>query len=239
MRRPVIGITCDHNASCTQYLSPHGYAEAVEGAGGLPLLLPYRTGAALIPQLVDLLDGIVFSGGNDLDPSAWNEPRHPGAVPVDPRRESFERALLVEVERRRLPTLGICLGSQLINAHRGGSMHQFLPDVPRDPSLEHRRVNEQWGRHEVTVVPGSTLHRIVGADRISVNSSHKQASREVGRGLVVVARADDGVVEGVEDPSLPFFLGVQWHPERIVEEPPHHALFLALVQEAVRHKRTQ
>jgi putative glutamine amidotransferase len=119
-------------------------------------------------------------------------------------------------------------------------MHQFLPDLPRDPPLEHRRVNEQWGRHEVVVVPGSLLHRIVGAERISVNSSHKQATRDVGRGLVVVARADDGVIEGVEDPSLPFFLGVQWHPERITYEPPHRALFKALVDHAgaSQHSRT-
>lgn len=232
MRKPVIGITCDHNADRTQYLSPHGYADAVVNAGGLPLLLPYRFDLASIPTLVDLLDGILFTGGNDLDPSAWSEPRHPRAVPVDPRRESFERALLDEVERRRMPTLGICLGSQLLNAQRGGTMHQFLPDLPRDPPLEHRRVNEQWGRHDVEVVPGSLLHRIVGADRISVNSSHKQSSRDVGRRLVVVARADDGVIEAVEDPSLPFFLGVQWHPERIADEPPHRALFNALVQHA-------
>jgi putative glutamine amidotransferase len=240
MQRPVIGITCDHNSACTQYMLPHSYASAVEDAGGLPLLLPYRLDTSRLPQLLDLLDGIVFSGGNDLDPSAWSEPRHPQAVPVDPHRESFERALLAEVERRRMPTLGICLGSQLLNAHRGGSMHQFLPDLPRDPPLEHRRVNEQWGRHEVVVVPGSLLHRIVGAERISVNSSHKQATRDVGRGLVVVARADDGVIEGVEDPSLPFFLGVQWHPERITYEPPHRALFKALVDHAgaSQHSRT-
>lgn len=234
MRRPVIGITCDHNAACTQYLLPHSYAKAVEDAGGMPLLLPYRVGSSLIPQLVDALDGIVLSGGNDLDPSAWSESRHPNAVPVDPPRESFERALLAEVERRRMPTLGICLGSQLINAHRGGALHQFLPDLPREPQIEHRRLNDRWGRHEVSVVPGSLLHRIVGGERISVNSSHKQASREIGRGLVVVARADDGVIEGIEDPQMPFFLGVQWHPERIADEPPHHALFDALVEQADR-----
>src|SRR5207302_1151958 len=130
-----------------------GSATAVEKAGGLPLLLPYRTDVSLIPQIVDLLDGMLFSGGNDLDPALYGETYHPKAVPIDPDRQRFELALLAEVERRRMPALGICLGSQLMNVYRGGSLEQFLPDAQRQPSLEHRKTDDVAPRHAVKVNP--------------------------------------------------------------------------------------
>src|SRR5450432_250552 len=198
MPRPVIGITTDHNDRFTQYMLPHGYSASVEKAGGLPFLLPYRTDLSLIPEFVDHLDGIVFSGGDDLDPSTWGEARHPGASPIDPEREKFEMALFAEVERRRLPTLGICLGCQLINVHRGGSMIQFLPDHQRDKPIEHRRAGGiDWSnRHAVSVQPKTRLAEALGKSEIITNSSHKQAVKNTGRGLRIVATAPDGVVEG-------------------------------------------
>ncbi|MFN4242090.1 MAG: gamma-glutamyl-gamma-aminobutyrate hydrolase family protein [Tepidisphaerales bacterium] len=229
MAKPVIGITADHHGNHT-YHTPYVYCDAVAAAGGLPLILPFRTSTADVPQLVDLLNGIVFSGGNDLDPSAWGEPRHPRAQPIDPDRERFERALLAEVERRRLPTLGICLGSQLINVHRGGSLHQFIPDLPRNPDLEHRRIEGRDASHFVDVLPGSRLAEVLGTTTLRANSAHKQSVRTVGRGLRVVATAPDGIVEGLEDPELPFFLAVQWHPERIHSDPVQLRLFQALVR---------
>src|SRR5205809_4612916 len=114
MPRPVIGITVDYNDKQTCYESPYAYATAVEKAGGLPILIPYKTDLSLIPQYVDLIDGMLFSGGNDLDPGAWGEERNPKTKAIDPDREKFERALMAEVEKRRTPTLGICLGSQLM-----------------------------------------------------------------------------------------------------------------------------
>ncbi|MCS7033922.1 MAG: gamma-glutamyl-gamma-aminobutyrate hydrolase family protein [Phycisphaerae bacterium] len=231
MSRPVIAITADHNDRMTQYAAPFGYASSVERAGGLPILLPYRSDLSLISQYVDEIDGVVFSGGNDLNPSAYGEAWHPRAVPIDPEREKFERALLAEVERRRLPVLGICLGSQLINLHRGGTMHQFLPDVTT--RIEHRNLDRGWtGRHPVTLAADSTLARKLGKQSIMVNTSHKQAIRNPGRGLRVIATAPDGVIEGIEDPSLPLFLGVQWHPERMTDDPDQMKLFELLIQAA-------
>lgn len=228
MPKPVIGITADHHGGTT-YHTPFVYCDAVAAAGGLPLMLAFRTDIGDVGQIVDLLDGIIFSGGNDLDPSAWDEPRHPRAQPIDPVRERFERALLAEVERRRLPTLGICLGTQLINVCRGGSLHQFIPDLPRKPDLEHRRIEGRDASHVVEVVAGSRLAGILGTTSLRSNSAHKQAVRTVGRGLRVVATAPDGIVEGLEDPDLPFFIGVQWHPERIHTDPIQLRLFRALV----------
>ena len=230
-RRPVIGITSDYNDKLTQYSVPYAYAEAVEAAGGLPFLLPYRADLGLIPAYVDALDGIVFSGGNDLDPAAWNEPRHERAVAIDPLRERFERALIAEVERRRLPALGICLGSQLMNVHRGGTLHQFIGDF--STAIEHRRLGTEWtARHDVNLEPDSIVARASGVTQLQSNTSHKQSIREPGRGLRVIATAPDGVVEGVEDPSLPLFVGVQWHPERQHAEPAQRKIFELLIDKA-------
>src|SRR3954469_9570641 len=117
LKRPVIGITCDYRDDKPSYALPFAYCDAVEKAGGLPLMLPYRPDISLVSQYADLINGMLFTGGNDLDPSAWGEAVHPKTVPIDPLREKFERALMTEVEARRVPTLGICLGSQLMNVH--------------------------------------------------------------------------------------------------------------------------
>ncbi len=232
MRRPIIGITIDTHDKPNQYESPMAYASAVEAAGGLPLLLPYRTDLSLIPQIVDLLHGVLFSGGNDLDPALYGETYHPRAEPIDPARQRFELALLAEVERRRTPALGICLGSQLMNVSRGGSLIQFLPEISREGPIEHRRLGEVSPRHEVQLRPESWVAKVVGKTQVDANSSHKQAVREVGRGLRIIGKSPDGVVEGIEDPTFPLFLGVQWHPEQLRDEPEHLALFRLLVDKA-------
>jgi putative glutamine amidotransferase len=229
MARRVIGITVDHTDDNKQYQSPHAYSIAVDKAGGLPLLLPYRAGLETIPQYVDLLDGIVFSGGADLHPSCYGEEYHEKCVPVDPEREKFERALLAEIENRRLPTLGICMGSQLMNIARGGSMIQFIPDEKL--GLEHRRLEKNVEvRHPVMLVPGTTAAKAIGKTEVLANSSHKQSVRKLGQGLQVIATSPDGVIEGVEDPSFPLWLGVQWHPERLHEEEDHLKLFKLLIE---------
>lgn len=234
MPRPRIGITVDTHDQPDQYESPTAYATAVEKAGGLPLLLAYKTDLSLIPQLVDTLDGMLFSGGNDLDPSLYGEAYHAGAVPIDRERQRFELALMAEVERRRMPAMGICLGSQLMNVYRGGSLLQFLPDMPREPAIEHRKINGVVPRHGVSINPESLVARFIGKTQIDANSSHKQAVKQLGRGLRIIGKSPDGVIEGVEDPSLPLFLGVQWHPERLHDEPDHLALFRLLMQKATQ-----
>jgi putative glutamine amidotransferase len=234
MKRPVIAITIDTSDKADHYESPNSYSAAVEKAGGLPILLPYHTDLSLVGLYVDLIDGIVFSGGDDLDPALFGEARHPKAIPIDPARQTFELALLAEVEKRRVPALGICCGSQLMNVYRGGSLIQFLPDEPRAGALEHRKIGEQPGRHPVSVDTHSQLGEAIGKDNISVNTFHKQSVRTIGRGLRVIATAPDGVIEGFEDPSMPLFAAVQWHPERLHNEPEHLAPFKLLVEKARR-----
>ena len=236
MTRPRIGITLDTHDDGDKYESPYAYAQSVERAGGLPLLLPYLTDLALVPQFVDVCDGFLFTGGNDLDPALYGQPWHPKADRIDPARQKFELALLAEVERRRLPALGVCLGSQLMNVHRGGSMHQFLPEFSRPNPLEHRKIGDRASRHNVTLDLNSRLGRAIGKPQIYVNSSHKQAADRLGRGLRLVATAPDGVIEGFEDPDLPLFAAVQWHPERLIDEPEHLVPFKLLVEASRAHR---
>jgi putative glutamine amidotransferase len=237
MKRPVIGITMDHRNEGGSYLLNFDYPKAVEAAGGLPLGIPYTADHSLIPQILDALDGVLFTGGNDLDPKLYGQEWHPKAVPVDPARQNFELALLAEVERRRLPVLAICLGCQLFNVFRGGTLHQFLPDI--NARQDHRRAaeGEPIRRHGIRIEPDSALGKAIRKSEISANTYHKQAVDKVGRGLRVTAISDDGIVEGLEDPTLPLFAAVQWHPERLVDEAEHLAPFRMLVEKAAGSQR--
>jgi len=235
MHRPRIGITVDcADDDVSKYESPFTYAKAVELAGGLPLLLPYKTDVSLVGEYVDLVDGMLFSGGNDLDPALYGESWHPKAAHIDPDRQRFELALLAEVERRRTPVLGVCLGSQLMNVYRGGSLNQFLPELDRTEPLEHRTIGGVPTRHPVRIEPDSLLGKAIGKNEISVNSYHKQSVHRLGRGLRVIATSPDGVIEGFEDASFPLFAAVQWHPERLTVEPEHLAPFKLLVERSTR-----
>jgi len=236
-KRPIIGVTVDTADDRDAYDSPYSYAQAIEAAGGLPFLLPYKSDLSLIPAYVDAVDGILFTGGNDLDPAMWGEPRHPKAVAVDPARQQFELALLAEVEKRKMPALGVCLGSQLMNVYRGGSLHQFIPDLHLTPALEHRKVDGNILRHDAHLDLNSKIGRAIGKADISVNTYHKQAVHQLGRGLRVIATSPDGIIEGFEDDSLPLFVAVQWHPERLIAEPEHLAPFKLLVQSAEAQKQ--
>jgi putative glutamine amidotransferase len=235
-KRPVIGLTTDSNDADDRYMSTMTYAAAIEKAGGLPLLLPYAVDHLLVPQYVDLLDGICFSGGNDMNPNRYCEEEwHPKCAKMDPRRECFEFALLAEIEKRKTPTLGVCFGSQLMNVHRGGSLTQFIPD--KSGCLEHRHIKEEGlKRHDVKLDTSSILGRAIGKGEFSVNTYHKQCVNKIGRGLRVVATAPDGVIEAFEDPTMPLFVAVQWHPERLADEPEHLAPFKLLVQKSAELK---
>jgi putative glutamine amidotransferase len=233
MNRPLIGVTVDYSDNGDRYESNMNYARAVERAGGVPVLLPFAVDLALIGKYVDALDGICFTGGNDMDPSRYcDEQWHPGCIKMDPRRQEFEFALVAEVEKRRVPALGVCFGSQLMNVHRGGSLIQFLPEQHEcENKLEHRRLPGQDPcRHPIKLDLDSQLGQAIGKGDVSVNTYHKQAVKQVGRGLRVIATAPDGVIEAFEDPTMPLYTAVQWHPERLIDEPEHLAPFKLLVE---------
>jgi gamma-glutamyl-gamma-aminobutyrate hydrolase PuuD len=227
--RPIIGITTyAQEASWGVWrqpaaLIPLDYVDAVERAGGRPFLIP--PSEAGVDETLAALDGIVFSGGADLDPSLYGAEVHPETDPPQARRDAGELALLKAALDRDLPTLAICRGVQLLNVARGGDLVQHLPETVGTD--DHKQVPGEFAVHPVEVLPESRLAGIVG-DRSEVTSHHHQALGQVGEGLVETAWAADGTLEAVEDPRQRFALGVQWHPEAGEDQ----ALFDALVAEA-------
>lgn len=214
--RPVIGITCAWEEERQRFFLSAAYVRAVEAAGGLPVPIPY-TGAAGVAPWLEILDGLVLSGGGDVDPFYFGEEPLPGCGEVDPRRDSFELELVREALRLHLPLLGICRGLQVINVAAGGDIYQDIyRQVPG--CLKHRQDAPRWAAtHGVEVREGTRLAYILGTGSLRVNSFHHQAVRRVAPGLVIAACAPDGLVEALESAGAGFVLGVQWHPEAMWE----------------------
>jgi putative glutamine amidotransferase len=178
--------------------------------------------------VIESLDGLVLAGGDDCDPAAYGEARHPTVEPMDPRRQENDLTLARLARQRGIPTLGICLGVQMMNVAAGGTLIQDI-----DSDIDHASEPADRHRHDVAVDGGTRLGRILGERSLNVNSSHHQAIKQPGDGLRVTAHAPDGIIEGLEDPRHPFYVGVQWHPEDMDGE--RSALFGALVEAARRH----
>ena len=231
--RPVIGITTyAEEATWSGWtepaaFTPLAYVRAVEQAGGRPLLVPPIDDA--IEETLDALDGIIFSGGGDLDPEHYGSDPHPETQGIVPERDSAELALLEAALARDMPVLAVCRGSQVLNVARGGDLVQHLPELVGHD--RHRHVDPVMADHEVTVNPDTQLGEILG-ERAPVKSSHHQGFGTIGEGLREAAWAEDGTIEAVEDPTHRFAVGVLWHPE----EGEDAALFEALVEEAGRYR---
>ncbi|MFH1804997.1 MAG: gamma-glutamyl-gamma-aminobutyrate hydrolase family protein [Pseudomonadota bacterium] len=217
-KKPVIGITLDSEqpggySKFPWYALRENYAGAVTAAGGIPMPLPHEID--LVPDLLDLIDGLVVTGGAfDVDPSLFGAQERHSTVVTKDRRTRFEWAMAEGALKRDMPVLGICGGQQLLNVILGGSLIQHIPDSVED-CLPHEQPNPRnEPGHDVSVEPGTLLARIVGDVRhLSVNSAHHQAVRAVGPGVIINSRASDGVIEGIEHPGYRYCLGVQWHPE--------------------------
>jgi putative glutamine amidotransferase len=199
-----------------------GYPGAVERAGAVPVILPPLHGDA-IDLLVGRLDGLLLTGGPDLDPHTYGAEPHAALGPTEREIDIFELSLIDSAERHGLPILAICRGMQALNVSRGGTLVQDLP-TEYDGALAHRQ--DEPGRiptHEVRLARGSRIAAVVGTTHISVNSFHHQAVERLGDGLHAVGWAPDGVIEAIEDPRREFVIGVQWHAESLSESEPVQA----------------
>ncbi len=248
--RPRIGINCNVKRGLRRRgdgrlltLNPE-FVRAVADAGGIPVLLPplapsNRVDLASIADLLDSIDGLVLTGGDDLHPRAYGQPKHPKTVLLDGERDASDHALVQDALRRGVPTLAVCGGMQLVNVALGGTLHQHLSDLRAGPYPDllpiHDAQETDDELHGVTVEAESRLARLVGTSPMRTNSRHHQGIDRVAAGLRVSARAEDGVIEGVEATSEAFLVGVQWHPEEHVGDPRQLRLFHGLI-DAVRHR---
>ncbi|WP_324717292.1 gamma-glutamyl-gamma-aminobutyrate hydrolase family protein [Carboxydochorda subterranea] len=235
-QRPVIGISAGQLRSKDGTLRAslsRDYVRAVEMAGGLPVLIPVTDDPQLAAAYLDNLDALLLSGGGDVDPHRFGEDAMPELGEVDPERDALEVALAAGAMQRDMPLLGICRGIQVMNVAAGGTLYQDVrAQVPH--ALLHDQTAPRWFPcHEVRLEPDSLLRQIFQADTLRVNSFHHQAVRVVAPTFRVAAKAKDAVIEGVESREHGFCVGVQWHPECMVDRyPGQRLLFAALVRAA-------
>jgi gamma-glutamyl-gamma-aminobutyrate hydrolase PuuD len=233
--KPVVGITTYLTPAAwgawnlEAALLPASYVRAVERAGGGPLLVPP---GASFEETLDRVDGLIFSGGSDVDPELYGAAAHAETVGIFRERDDFELGLMRAALERDMPLLAICRGSQVLNVALGGDLEQHVPD--RVGTDVHKATPGVFAEHDVEVLPETRLGSIVG-DRVDVKSHHHQGYGALGTGLHEAARAADGTVEALEDPTRRFTVGVLWHPE----EGEDGALFEALVREADEYRATR
>ena len=233
MNRPLIGITSyaeeirwgvwTEESACV----PLSYVRSVEHAGGRPLVIPPTSEG--LEETLDALHGVIFSGGGDLSPGLYGAEPHPETDEPRDERDQAELAMLEAALARDMPVLAICRGSQLLNVARGGDLVQHLPEVVGHE--RHKHEPGEFSDHDVRLAGDSRLGGLLG-QRAPVKSHHHQGMGRIGDGLREVAWAEDGVVEGLEDPEKRFALGVLWHPE----EGEDLALFTGLVEQARRYR---
>lgn len=241
MPSPIIGITTGRNLSKTQVLEhtlSDMYVQAVLRAGGTPVILPAGLDSSQIAALLETLDGILLSGGGDIDPAIFNGQPHPNVYGIDHERDFLEIELVRQASRSQKPFLGICRGAQVINVALGGTLytdigaqlpdaerHDLYPNIPRDKIA-----------HQVKIQSGSLLRKLTETAELAVNSLHHQGLEQIPAYLKPIAHSADGLVEAVELRDHVFGLGVQWHPEWLAESSGNQAIFRGLVQAAENHR---
>ena len=232
---PIIGITTYGRDKSGNYFLPNGYVEAVREAGGLPILLP--PGESNSDRILKLVDGLIFSGGSDIDPALYGGSSHPSITRADPERDLFELEFAKEVLSKETPVLGICRGLQLLNVATGGDLVAHVPDEFGFKVL-HRTQNRGSTEHLVEIVQESRLAQIIGVHELFVVSKHHQALQTIPACWRVVAQAPDGVVEALEHEKHPWMIAVLWHPELSLNAPSHQRLFRAFVKATFARKRS-
>jgi len=244
MIKPFIGITTGGRSEgyiksrhYDEFFSvPAPYVEAVRRAGGIPLLIP--PGENEWGQLLPLLDGVIVTGGTDIDPAEYGGDRwNPHLLPADAERDHSELTLVRRLlDEGETPLLCICRGLQVLNVAAGGTLHEHIPDI-RDEDI-HRNEAGLWAMQEVHVEADSLIADVMGLTMLRTSSGHHQAVKDVARDLRVAASAADGIIEALELPGHPWLIAVQWHPEvTAARDPSQQALFDALVMKAHERQR--
>jgi len=238
--KPIIGITPSLQPDEKQCYLWDAYVNGIVRAGGIPLILPCVSDDESLHRYAKLIDGLLLSGGTDIEPIQYGEETLDGFEiewPMTPARDVYESKLIHAVATLNKPILGICRGHQMLNVAFGGTLYQDLNvQLPREPKLRHFQASP-WSApsHKAQLLPDSQLAGIMGATTLSVNTLHHQAVKEPGDGIVISSRALDGVAESLERPQNRFIVGVQWHPELMAtEDASWLRLFAALVDESAQ-----
>lgn len=220
----IIGITSsEENVNePLEYTLPKSYVQAIENAGGLPVVLPPIENVEMIREYLEHIDGLLLTGGVDVDPLLFGYEPVPEMGRIDPYRDFFEMHLAKAALEKGMPILGICRGCQLLNIAAGGTVIQDIPSaLGRDKVIKHSQTAPRWyATHTVEFTAGSKLERVFGTRNLSINSYHHQAIKDPAPGFTVTALAKDGVVEAIEKEDHPFLIGVQWHPELMFQRNP-------------------
>lgn len=236
MKRPVIGLVPLWDAQKQSYWMLPGYLKGIEQAGGLPVMLPMTADPEQLAQLVELLDGFLFTGGQDVAPSLYGAEAMPWCGEVCEARDAMEYALLPLVLKADKPFFGICRGIQLINTVLGGTLYQDLPTEHPSTTDHHQTIPYDQPIHQVRLTPSSPLEDLLGCPTLAVNSLHHQAILKLAPDLKPMAVSEDGLVEAVYVPAARFGWAVQWHPEfNYPVEESSRKLFSAFVEACRRN----
>ncbi len=235
--RPLIGITAT-NGSRTSL--PNTYWQAIEDAGGIPVIIPVSDDAAMLAQLLERLDGVLLSGGGDVAPEFFGERPHEAMGQVDSMRDRCELAILHLTQKSGIPVLGICRGVQMINVAYGGTLWQDLPAQYSDSIAHRQHVSGNIGTHTITINRSSRLSEALQADSYAVNTFHHQAVKDVARGFSATAHTADGAVEAIEAADGRPIWGVQFHPEIMTTAGDVNmaAIFITFIDDARRYAAT-
>ena len=210
-KRPIIGLSPQIDYETGEYRIGYPYTDCLLRAGAIPLMLPFSEDEAEVERLVEMCDGILLTGGHDIDPSYYGEVKQEFCIQPEPCRDTLEQLLVPAALKNQKPLLAICRGVQVLNVFCGGTLYQDIhaQGVTDKP---HRQADTPKA-HEVTPVSGTLVADILGTEPLAVNSLHHQVIKDLGRGLRVAAYSDDGLIEALDIPNHPFAIGVQWHPE--------------------------
>ncbi|PKO99073.1 MAG: hypothetical protein CVU13_08085 [Bacteroidetes bacterium HGW-Bacteroidetes-8] len=213
-KKPIIGISSTWGEG-TSTSAPLTYVESVIRAGGVPLVLPITLDPAIMARMLDCVDAVIMTGGEDIDPLKWfGEEPVPGMGEIVPARDSFDIALIRMAVGKGLPLLGICRGHQLLNVAFGGSLYQDIPSQVKGSNVKHsQKAPRFYGTHTINIEKGSLLNKQIGLEKVAVNSYHHQAVKDVAPGYKVTARSVDGIVEAMEKIGSTKVFSVQFHPE--------------------------
>ncbi len=230
---PVIGITTYGTNDLGQFYLPRAYVDCVRSAGGFPVLLP--PGETPVHNALEVVDGLIFSGGGDIDPSRYNGKPHSSIERVNTERDSFEISLAKLVFPSATPVLGICRGMQLLSVASGGDLIQNIPDIT-PPGILHRGEDRTPAQHFVHIEKKSRLEEILGTNETPVQSSHHQGLNTIPRDWSIAAHSPDGLVEAIEHGSHAWMTAVLWHPELSPDDERQKKLFHAFVEAARKNQ---